>query len=92
MLFQTRSTAGVPVRKCKVAAVLKRGDEVIKLGQRKDWINVRVKATNREGWVASTLIGKKPNKKKPSSRIKEQSPPPGKDEQGSYEVQEEFAP
>jgi len=81
-----------PSVKCKVAAVLKLGDEVIKLGQKKDWINVRVKATNREGWVASTLVGKTANKKKPSSRIKEQSPPRGKDKQGSSELQEEFAP
>jgi hypothetical protein len=72
--------------------VLKRGDAVIKLGQEKDWINVRVKATDREGWVASTLVGKTAPKKKPSSRIKEQSPPQGKDTQGSPELQEEFAP
>jgi uncharacterized protein YgiM (DUF1202 family) len=81
-----------PSVKCKVAAVLKLGDKVIKLGQRKDWINVRVKATNREGWVASTLVGKTANKKKPSSSIKEQSPPGGKDKQKSSELQEEFAP
>ena len=81
-----------PSVKCKVAAVLKLGDEVIKLGQSEDWINVRVKATNREGWVASTLVGKTATKKKPSSRIKEQSPPRGKDKQGSSELQEEFAP
>ncbi len=81
-----------PSVKCKVAAVLKLGDEVIKLGQEKDWINVRVKATNREGWVASTLVGKTANKKKHSSRIKEQKPPRGKDKQGSSELQEEFAP
>ena len=81
-----------PSVKCKVAAVLKLGDEVIKLGQSEDWINVRVKATNREGWVASTLVGKSATKKKPSSRIKKQSPPRGKDKQGSSELQEEFAP
>jgi uncharacterized protein YgiM (DUF1202 family) len=81
-----------PSAKCKVAAVLKLGDEVIKLGQRKDWINVRVKTTNREGWVASTLVGKTANKKKPASKIKEQSPPRGKDKQGSSELHEEFAP
>jgi uncharacterized protein YgiM (DUF1202 family) len=81
-----------PSVKCKVVAVLKLGDEVIKLGQGEDWINVRVKATNREGWVASTLVGKKAKKKKPSSRVKEQSPPRGKDKQGSSELQEEFAP
>ena len=81
-----------PSLKCKVAAVLKLGDEVIKLGQRKDWINVRVKATDREGWVASNLVGKTADKKKPASRIKEQSPPQGKDKQGSSELQEEFAP
>jgi len=81
-----------PSVKCKVAAVLKLGDEVIKLGQKKDWINVRVKATNREGWVSSTLVGKMATKKKPSSRIKKQSPPRGKDKQGSSELQEEFAP
>lgn len=81
-----------PSVKCKVAAVLKQGDEVVKLGQKKDWVNVRVKAANREGWVASTLVGKKPSKKKSSSRIKEQSPGLGKDEQESSELQEEFAP
>jgi SH3-like domain-containing protein len=81
-----------PSAKCKVAAVLKLGDEVIKLGQRKDWINVRVKTTNREGWVASTLVGKTANKKKPASKITEQSPPRGKDKQGSSELHEEFAP
>jgi hypothetical protein len=81
-----------PSVKCKVAAVLKLGDEVIKLGQKDDWINVRVKATNREGWAASTLVGKKAKKKKPSSRIKEQSPPQGKEKQESTELQEEFAP
>ena len=80
-----------PSVKCKVVAVLKLGDEVIKLGQEKDWINVRVKATNREGWVASTMVGKKA-KKKSSSMIKEQSPPQGKDKQGLSELQEEFAP
>jgi uncharacterized protein YgiM (DUF1202 family) len=81
-----------PSIKCKVAAVLKRGDEVIKLGQEKDWVNVRARVTNREGWVASTLVGKTAPKKKPFPRIKEQSPPQGKDEQGSSELQEEFAP
>jgi hypothetical protein len=72
--------------------VLKLGDEVIKLGQREDWINIRVKATNREGWAASTLVVKTAKKKKPSSRIKEQTPPRGKDKHGSSELQEEFAP
>ena len=81
-----------PSVKCKVAAVLKMGDEVIKLGQEKDWINVRVKATKREGWVASALLGKKASKKKPSAGTREQSPPQGKDKQGSSELQEEFAP
>jgi uncharacterized protein YgiM (DUF1202 family) len=81
-----------PSVKCKVTAVLKLGDEVIKLGQSEDWINVRVKATNREGCVASTLVGKTAAKKKPSSRIKKQSPPQGKEKQGSSELQEEFAP
>ncbi len=80
-----------PSVKCKVASVLKPGEEVIKLGQKKDWINVRVKATNREGWVASSLVGKTAKKKKPSSRTKEQSPPRGKDKQGSSDLQEEFA-
>ena len=81
-----------PSVKCKVIARLKQGDEVIKVIQGKDWIHVRVKATNREGWVALTLVGKKAKKKKPSSRIKELSPPQGKDKQGSSELQEEFAP
>lgn len=81
-----------PSVKCKVAAVLKLGDEVIKLGQEKDWVNVQVKATKREGWVASTLVGKKASKRKPSARVKVQSPPQGKDKQGSSELQEEFAP
>jgi len=81
-----------PSVKCKVIAGLKLGDAVIKLGQRKDWINVRVKATNREGWVASTLVGKTAGKKKPASKTKEPSPPQGKETQGSSELQEEFAP
>ncbi len=81
-----------PSVKCKVAAVLKQGDAVIKLGQEKDWINVRVKAIDREGWVASTLVGKAPSKKKPSSGIKQPSSPQGKEKQGSSELQEEFAP
>ena len=81
-----------PSVRCKVAAVLKLGDEVIRLGQENDWFHVRVKATDREGWVASAMVGKKANKKKPSSRTKEQSLPQGKDKQGSSELQEEFAP
>ena len=81
-----------PSVKCTVVAVLKQGDKVIKLGQEKDWVNVRVKATNREGWVASTLVGKKTNKKKPSSRAKDQSSGQGKDKQESSELEEEFAP
>ena len=81
-----------PSVKCRVVAVLKLGDEVIKLGQGKDWINVRVKATNREGWVVSALVGKKAKKKKPSPRTREQSPPQGKDKQKSSDLQEEFAP
>lgn len=81
-----------PSTTCKIAAVLNLGDAIIKLDQRKDWINVRVKATNHEGWVASTLVGKTANKKKPASKIKEQSSPRGKDRQESSELQEEFAP
>jgi len=81
-----------PSVKCTVIAVLKQGDEVIRLGQEKDWTHVRVKATDREGWVASTLVGKKTSKKKPSSRAKDQSSGQGKDKQESSELQEEFAP
>ena len=80
-----------PAVKCRVVAVLKLGDEVIKLGQEKDWVNVRVKATSREGWVASALVGKTAKKKR-ASRIREQSPPQGKDKQESSELHEEFAP
>jgi len=76
---------------CKVAAVLEQGDEVIRLGQDEGWINVRVKATGREGWIASQLLGKTP-KRKISSGIKGQSLPPAKDKPGPSELQEEFAP
>jgi len=80
-----------PSVKCKVAAVLKLGEEVIKLGQEELWIKVKVKASGREGWVASRLVGKMP-KKKTSPRIKEGSSPRGKAKQGSSELQEEFSP
>jgi len=80
-----------PSSKCKVAAVLKLGDEVIKLGQEGDWINIRVKATNGEGWVAASLVGKTPKKKTPP-RIVEEKSPRTKDTQGSTELKEEFAP
>ena len=80
-----------PSLNCKVDAVLRLGEEVIKLGQEDDWVNIRVKATKREGWVAARLTGKKPLKKTPP-KIIEEKPPRGKDTQGSTELKEEFAP
>jgi uncharacterized protein YgiM (DUF1202 family) len=80
-----------PSLKCKVATVLKLGDEVTMLEQEEDWVKVRINATGREGWVASNLVGGTPKKKTPS-RIKEEPAPRPKDKQGSTELQEEFAP
>jgi SH3-like domain-containing protein len=82
-----------PSVKCQVAAVLKLGDEVIKLGQEQEWINVRVPATRREGWVASHLLGKTPREKSPI-KVKEKPSPRVKDRPASpaLELEEEFAP
>lgn len=82
-----------PSVKCQVAAVLKLGDEVVRLGQEQDWINVRVNATRREGWVASHLLGKTPREKIPS-KVKEKPLPRVKDRPASpeLELEEEFAP
>ena len=49
--------------KCGVLAVLARGDGVVRLGGKKGWVKVRVKATGREGWVAAHLVGKETGKK-----------------------------
>ncbi|HQP29785.1 MAG TPA: SH3 domain-containing protein [Deltaproteobacteria bacterium] len=80
-----------PSLECKVVAVLPLGDEVIKLGQKDDWIHIRVKATKREGWAATRLVGKSLQKKTPP-RIMEEKTPRGKQTQRSPELQEEFAP
>ncbi|MEN6472890.1 MAG: SH3 domain-containing protein [Syntrophaceae bacterium] len=80
-----------PSLQCKVAVVLKLGDEVIVLGQKQDWINVRVKATHQEGWVAAYLVGETPRERTPS-RIKEEPSPRAKEKQGQPELKEEFSP
>jgi hypothetical protein len=81
-----------PATNCKVIAILKRGDEVIKLSEENDWINIKVKAANREGWVALRLVGKKP-KKKTNPDIKAQRPAQEKQKQGStQQLKEEFSP
>lgn len=80
-----------PSSTCKVTAVLKRGDEIIQLGQENDWMNIRVKAINREGWVASRLVGKKPTRKTPSE-INEAWSPQKKENRGSSKLKEEFSP
>jgi uncharacterized protein YgiM (DUF1202 family) len=80
-----------PSSTCKVTAVLKRGDEILKLGQENDWMNIRVKTTNHEGWVASRFVGKKP-KSKTSTEINEEGTPHEKDKQRSLKLKEEFSP
>jgi len=80
-----------PSLECKVVAVLPLGDEVIKLGQKDDWIHIRVKATKREGWAAERFIGKS-FQKKTSPRIMEEKSSRVKEAQSSPELREEFAP
>jgi uncharacterized protein YgiM (DUF1202 family) len=80
-----------PAANCKVIAVLKRGDEVIKIGQDDAWVNVRAKALDREGWVSSKMVGKKPRKKS-SPEISEEWSPQGKAKKESPALKEEFSP
>jgi hypothetical protein len=51
--------------RCRVVAVLARGDGVLRIGGKKGWVRVRVKATGRKGWVAARLVGKDTEKKQP---------------------------
>ena len=44
---------------CKVLVTLRRGEELFQTGRIGEWIRVRVKATNKEGWVSPKNLGKK---------------------------------
>ncbi len=44
---------------CKVLVTLRRGEELFQTGRIGEWIRVRVKATNKEGWVSPKYLGKK---------------------------------
>lgn len=50
-----RACAGL---NCLVLATLHRGEELFQTGERGEWIRVRVKATNKEGWVSPKYLGK----------------------------------
>ena len=44
---------------CKVLLTLRRGEELFQTGRLGEWIRVRVKASNKEGWVSPKYLGKK---------------------------------
>jgi hypothetical protein len=44
---------------CKVLVTLRRGEEIFQTGRLGEWIRVRVKATNKEGWVSLKYLGKR---------------------------------
>lgn len=50
-----RACAGL---NCLVLATLFRGEELFQTGWRGEWIRVRVKTTNKEGWVSPKYLGK----------------------------------
>lgn len=62
--------------RCRVVAVLEHGDGVVRIGGKKGWVKVRVKATGREGWMAARLVGKETGKKQ--SEITEEWSAPDK--------------
>lgn len=50
-----RACAGL---NCLVLVTLSRGEELLQTGERGEWIRVRVKATNKEGWVSPKYLSK----------------------------------
>jgi len=67
---------------CQAKAVLKHGEEVIKIGEEGEWLKVQVKTSGIEGWVSSKFVG--PTHPKPIMAA-----PPGKE---TSKPQEEWAP
>ena len=77
----TLNLRACPGLNCQILTTLKRGEEVIKIGEQGEWLKVQVKAAKTEGWVASRFVSSKPLKPV-------MTPPP---EQDSSKPQEEWA-
>ena len=59
VLTEKLSLRGCAGENCKVLVTLRRGEELFQTGRIREWIRVRVKATNKEGWVSPKNLGKK---------------------------------
>jgi hypothetical protein len=66
-----RACAGL---NCLVLVTLSRGEELFQTGERGEWIRVRVKATNKEGWVSPKYLGKERLTVKPVSPPSREAP------------------
>lgn len=66
-----RACAGL---NCLVLVTLPRGEELFQTGERGEWIRVRVKATNKEGWVSSKYLGKERLTSEPVSPPSREAP------------------
>jgi hypothetical protein len=77
-LLHLRACAGL---NCQILATLKRGEEVLKIGEDGEWMKVQLKNSKNEGWVASRYLSSAPPKPVPP-------PSPGRE---STKPQEEWA-
>ena len=89
-----------PGMECRVIAVLPRGEEVVKLGDKAGWLRVRVPSMDKKGWVGARYVGigahPSPELPPPPPGVKEEWVVPEKEEmtpkhQPAPEVKEEWA-
>jgi uncharacterized protein YgiM (DUF1202 family) len=66
-----RACAGL---NCQVLGTILRGEELVQSGESGEWIRVRVKATNKEGWVSSKYLGKERQAVEPASPPSREAP------------------
>lgn len=65
-----------PATKCRILAVLRRGEIVLSTGEKKGWSLVETAASGKKGWVASRYLGAEPGQTPPPASAKSPSEPP----------------
>jgi uncharacterized protein YgiM (DUF1202 family) len=71
-----RACAGL---NCQVISVLQEGEELVRIAEEGEWMKVRVKTTDKQGWVSSKFVSSERPKAAP--RPSKQATPTAKPEE-----------
>ncbi|MBU1274048.1 MAG: SH3 domain-containing protein [Proteobacteria bacterium] len=65
-----------PNTECRILAVLRQGDIVLSIGEKKGWSLVEAAASGQKGWVANRYLGANPGQTPPPATAKSPAEPP----------------